>query len=101
MKEKIINNLSALLYHLGFNLIIFSLGMAFIVVFIVPFFVFFRTGLIRLVPEMDLIYKTIKFVLFSATSVSIIVWIGTFFPDDSKTKKYWWNKELNKKDEEK
>ena len=98
MRAKIIDAMQALLISWVFLIVVFSLMMAFVIVFVVPLFVFFRTGLIRLMPELDLVYKTIKSVLFSATSVSIILWVSSFvFPEDTKTKKYWWNKEINKK----
>ena len=99
MRARILGFLIGLLSVLILNLIFMGLAAAFIVVFITPFFVYFRTGLIRPIPEMDLVYKMTKFVLFSATSVSIILCVSTFFfPEDTKTKKYWWNKEINKKD---
>ena len=99
MRAKIIDALLLFLFYWVFYLVTLSLIMTFVVVFVVPLFVFFRTGLIKLMPELDLFYKTMKFVLFSATSVSIILWVSSFvFPEDTKTKKYWWNKEINKKD---
>ena len=98
MKAKIIDVLLLFLFYWVFYLVVMSLMMAFILFVGSPIIVFLQTG-VWVVAGMDLVYKTIKFVLFSATSVSIILWVSSFvFPEDTKTKKYWWNKEINKKD---
>ena len=59
-----------------------------------PIIIFSKTGVLTIIPiEIDSVYKTIKFILFSATWISIILWVAGFvFPEDTKTKKYWWNK---------
>ena len=104
MKAKIIDALLLFLFYWVFYLVVMSLMMAFIFfviqLILAPIIIFARTGALIMIPfSMDLVCKTIKFVLFSATSVSIILWVSSFvFPEDTKTKKYWWNKEINKKD---
>ena len=98
MRARILGFLIGLLSVLILNLVFFSIGMAFILLVGSPMIVFFAKG-VWVLPGMDLVHKSIKFVLFSATSVSIILCVSTFvFPEDTKTKKYWWNKEINKKD---
>ena len=104
MRAKIIDAMQAFLISWVFLVVVFSLMAAFIFfviqLMLAPIIIFARTGALIMIPfSMDLVYKTIKFVLFSATSVSIILWVSSFvFPEDTKTKKYWWNKEINKKD---
>ena len=98
MKAKIIDALLLFLFYWVFYLVVMSLMMAFILFVGSPIIVFLQTG-VWVVVGIDFIFKAIKSVLFAATSVSIILWVSSFvFPEDTKTKKYWWNKEINKKD---
>ena len=82
MKAKVIDAIKALFYSWAINLFLISAVSAVCVLVGVPVIVFMKTGELRLLPDIDLVYKAAKGTLWAAFSTGTILWIATFFEKD-------------------